>query len=300
MATVPYGSWNGMANHVGGRRRWFKAAAVTVVGGLVAWYLIPSEPIAETGLSGIVTAASPDLNGESLQGIPALRRCRELLSAAERKLDSAPTMTAVFQKQERIDGDMKPMNVMDLKVRREPLGIYMKWQTPDAGQELIWRHGAFDGKIVVCPAGWRRKVMPMVKIDPNGDMAMAVSRRPVTNIGIWNFAKRLNETIASDVVLDPDQKISMTGGDKVGENECYRFTFENPKRTDRAVFQKMVILVDRKLEVPVAFELYSWTAGDAPKGQLEESYLFRDLTLDVPLSETDFDHQNPAYSFTAK
>lgn len=299
MATVPYG-WGGAEGRVGGRRRWLKLSAFAVVGGALAWTLIPGEPVVETGISGAVTVnAADDLTGESLQGTAALRRCREMLSAAERKLDSAPTMTAVFQKQERIDGEMKPLNVMDLKVRREPLSVYMKWQQPDAGQELIWRHGAHEGKIVVCPAGWRRKVMPMVKIDPTGDMAMAVSRRPITNIGIWNFAKRLNETVSSDVVLDPAQKISMTVGDEVGGSPVYRFTFENPQPGPRATFQKMVIFVDRKLEVPVAFELYGWT-GEGSKGQLEESYLFGNLQLDVPLTETDFDHQNPAYAFTAK
>lgn len=298
MATVPYGSWDGAKGRVGGRWRWLKLSLVAAVGGVVAWSFIPGEPVAETGISGAVTVSAAELNGESLEGVAALRRCRELLATAEKKLDVVPTMTAVFQKQERIDDEMKPLNVMDLKVRREPLGIYMKWQQPDAGQELIWRHGAFDGKIVVCPAGWRRKVMPMVKVDPTGDLAMAVSRRPITNIGIWNFTKRLHETVASDVVLDPAQKISMTTGDEVGGSPVYRFTFENPQPSTRSPFQKMVIFYDRKLEVPVAFELYSWTADK--KGQLEESYLFRDLKLDVPLSEVDFDHQNPAYAFTAK
>jgi hypothetical protein len=301
MATVPYGSWGEAERRVGGRRRWLKLAAVAVVGAAVAWWLIPGQPVAESGISGAITAASADdLTGESLQGVDALRRCRELLVAAQKKLDAVPTMSAVFQKQERIEDELKPLNVMDLKVRREPLGIYMKWQQPDAGQELIWRQGAFDGKIVVCPAGWRRKVMPMVKVDPTGDMAMAVSRRPITNIGIWNFTKRLNETVTSDAVLNPAQKITMTAGDQVGGNPVYRFTFENPQPGPQANFQKMVIFVDRKLEVPVAFELYGWVEGDATKGRLEESYLFRDLKLDVGLTETDFDHQNPAYAFTAK
>ena len=53
-------------------------------------------------------------------------------------------MTAVFQKQERIDGALQPVNVMELKVRHRPLSVYMKWQQPDAGQEVIWRDGAYS------------------------------------------------------------------------------------------------------------------------------------------------------------
>ena len=303
MATVPYGSWQQSGQTSGSRRRWLKLAAVAVVGGASAWMLVPGEPVAETGLAGVVSqaAATSAKPLEAVQGVAALNRCRELLGTAEKKLAGIPTMSAVFQKQERVEGDLKPLSIMDLKVRHEPLSVYMKWQQPDAGQELIWREGAFDGKIVVCPAGWRRKVMPMVKVDPHGDMAMAVSRRPITNIGIWNFNKRLLETVNGDLTRDLSLQVSQSEGDEISGRPVYRFTFEHAQPSGQSPVQKMVIFYDRTLEVPVAFELYVWsTGGGAPKGQLEESYIFRDLKLDVPLSESDFDHQNPAYAFTAK
>jgi len=306
MATVSFGGgWERSERMLSGRSRWWKVAVVTAVGVVaVGWWRLPAEQAAEVvSVADAVVRHAPVTGpeGSELRGAAAVARCRALLAEAEQKLDAVPAMTAVFQKQERIDGVLQPVNVMELKVRNKPLNIYMKWRQPDEGQEIIWREGAFDGKILVCPAGWKRKVMRTVKIDPTSDQAMAVSKRPVTNVGIWNFTTRLRNTVDEELMRDPAIDVTLSTGDEISGRPCDRFTFEHPGPAAAGGFRKMLIYVDRSLGVPVACEHYRWAAeGDQFVSRLEESYLFRDLDLAAAHSDADFDERNPAYEFMKK
>lgn len=278
------------------------ASAVAVIA--VGWWLLPVEQAAETGaVADAVVHRAPAAGADAanLAGAEAVARCRALLAEAERRLDAVPSMSALFQKQERIDGVLQSVNVMDLKVRRAPLSIYMKWRQPDAGQEIIWRDGAFDGKILVCPAGWKRKVMRTVKIDPTSDQALAVSKRPVTNVGIWNFTSRLRHTVDEELMRDPAVEVKLTTGDEISGRPVDLFTFTHPGPAAAEGFHKMLIYFDRTLGVPVACEHYRWASeGDRVVSHLEESYLFRDLDLTASHGDVDFDERNPAYEFTKK
>ncbi len=289
-----------MRPRVPSRRRLRVAAIVVAAAGGTWWYATSGEPVPATGAVGAaVTSASS--TSKSVEGATAVAECRRLLVGAKRKLESVAMMSAVFQKQERIGEKLQPLNVMDLKVRRTPLSIYMKWQQPDAGQQILWKDGAHDGKILVSPAGWKRKIMPVAKIDPHGDMAMNVSRRPVTNLGIWNFTDRMIALVDEELTRDPAVRVAMSEGHEISGRSCRKFSFEHATPSAIVPFQNVTIYLDDVLEVPVACEHHRWsTENGKPAPRLEESYLFRDLVLDVSLTDDDFDHRNPALQFGAK
>jgi hypothetical protein len=301
MATVSYNGWSNLKPLAVWKERIARFSVMAALGGVACWWAFPAEKVAETGAVGsVVTVAASDA-GNALRGAAVIRMCHEQLLAARQKLQTIPAMTACFQKQERIDGALQPVHVMDVKVRREPLAVYMKWQKPDEGQEALWRHGAYDGKILVSPAGWRRKVMPMVKIDPLGDVAMSASKRPVTNMGIWSFVERLLVFVEGDALQDSSIDAVQSEGSEIDGRPCSLFVFERSQPDVDATFQKTLIYFDRELSVPVAFELYRWiNESGTPTPRLEESYLFRDLKLDVNHTDADYDHENSAYQFTAK
>jgi hypothetical protein len=260
------------------------------------------EPVAETGaVADAVVRRAAVGGGEQLRGAAAVQRCRGLLAEAEHKLEAVPAMTALFQKQERIEGELQVLNVMELKARRAPLAVYLKWRVPEEGQEVIYRDGAFDGKMLVCPAGWKRNVMRTVKLATDSERAMAVSRRPITNVGICNFTARIRSTIDQELLRDPAIEATQTSGDEISGRPCDRFDFVRPAAGAVGEFHKFIVYLDRTLGVPVACEHYRW-GDDAGKvvSRLEESYLFRDLNLDATLSESDFDETNPAYEFVKK
>jgi hypothetical protein len=301
MATVSVGngSWGSTGKQARTRgRTWIKILTATALGaGAAWWYYGSGEPVAATGALGGSVHHSADAK-TTVEGPAAVARCREMLEAAKLKLAGIPTMSAVFHKQERIDGKLQGVNVMELKVRHAPLSIYMKWQSPDAGQQLIWREGHHEGKILVSPVGWKKKVMPLAKLDPTGDMAMAFSKRPVQNAGIWTFADRLSILIDQELLRDPAVKVKMTEGDEISGRPCALFTFEHPQPSSIVEFQKLTIHVDQVLGVPVSCEHYRYAEVDGKKvAQLEESYLFSDLVLGNDLSDVDFDQDNPSLQF---
>jgi hypothetical protein len=303
MATVSAGngSWDSASSGARSRvRTWIKLLTAAAIGVGVAWWYYGGEPVAPTGAMGGSVHHSAAAK-TSLEGPAAVAKCREMLAAANAKLAGVPTMSAVFHKQERIDGKMQGVNVMELKVRHEPLSIYMKWRSPDAGQQLIWRDGHHDGKILVSPVGWKKKVMPLAKLDPTGDMAMSFSKRPVQNAGVWVFADRLAALLEEELIRDPGVKVRMTEGDEISGRPCALFTFENAAPSEAARFQKILIYIDQVLGVPVACEYYRFNEdGTKPEPELEESYLFEDLVLGVELSDADFDHANPSLQFGSK
>jgi hypothetical protein len=304
MATVTFGGGLERTQRViRWRTRRIKYAVVAAASASLAWWALGrSQPVAETGAVADAVVRRAVSGGEAdLRGSAAVERCRTLLIEAADRLESIPAMTAMFQKQERIEGELQVVNVIELKARRAPLAVYLKWRAPEEGQEVIYRDGAFDGKMLVCPAGWKRNVMRMVKIAPDSERAMAVSRRPITNVGIWNFTDRVRQTIDQELLRNPQIETSHVSGDEISGRPCDRFTFERHATGAVGEFHKMVVHIDRTLGVPVALEHYRWGDVDGTVvSRLEESYLFRDLNLDAELADVDFDETNPAYEFVKK
>jgi hypothetical protein len=302
MATVPVrsGAWDdSVAPKKVGRRFWLKTTAALTVGGLGGWWMFGGEPVAETGaMLGSVTQTG-EVKTKS-EGVDAVALCRKMLEDARLKLVPVQSATCEFHKQERIDGKLQPLNVMNVKVRRTPLAIYMKWQTPEKGQQIIWRDNTDDNKILVSPVGWKKKLVPLVKIAPDDDMAKAVSRRPVTNIGIWNFNDRITALFNEELLRDPAVIVRVDEGREISGRACYEFSFEHPTPSQVVQFKQVQIFIDKVLGVPVACEHYRWDADPTKGAHLEESYLYKDLVMDVALNDADFDPKNPGLSFGVK
>jgi hypothetical protein len=76
---------------------------------------------------------------------------------------------------------------------------------------------------------------------------------------------------------------------------CIEVVHPVPRRNFR--FHLARIFVDDELNLPIRYESYSWptTPGGAP--ELIEEYTYLDLKLNVGLTDSDFDIQNPNYQF---
>lgn len=240
----------------------------------------------------------------------AARFCALLLAEADRKLAGVETVHAVFHKRERIGGQLQENNVMDLKVRRSPKSVYLRWQTPNAGREITWQEDAHDGQIVVRVGGWRQKIVPLLKIDPLSERAMQYSRRPVTSIGLWSFNARLRQFVDEDLAHG-SWRTELREDASLSARPCYCFTFHAAAGQAaeglatvgdvHPPHQRVVIYVDKELGLPIACELYGWPTPAAPDvAPLEESYAFSDLELDRPLSDSDFDLTSEAAADVAR
>jgi hypothetical protein len=284
-------------------------ASSLLAGGLMVWLAydgISSQGTVASPIAGL-GQTSPERSKPLAEGAAPLtqadvtRFCTSLLKEAERTLASTRSIQTVFHKQERVGGQLQETNVMHMKVRREPFSVYMRWHSPDEGREVIWQEDANDGLLLVHPGGWRRKLVPLMKVDPNGQRALESSRRPISSAGIWKFNERLLEFVQDAKISTPGVKAEMDESAKIGNRECYCFRFIHDDRSAKLDFQKVLIYIDKRLGLPIALVHYGWPAEDAHgEPVLEEAYVFNDLVLNPPLADLDFSTANPNYEYGKK
>jgi hypothetical protein len=225
-----------------------------------------------------------------------------LLRQGEQQLNQSPTAQATFHKRERLGGQLEEVNVIHMKVRREPLAVYMRWHRPDEGREAIWQENANENQILIHLGGWKGRLLPTIKVDPFGPRAAEGSRRPINTSGPWNFNRRLIEMVENQRSF-ADSGLVVRAADDVAINarRCYRFTFEHPEPGPQREFHRLVVHVDRERTLPVGLEMHSWPRSEAAgEPLLEESYVYENLELHAPLTDADFNVRNPQYGYGTK
>lgn len=260
--------------------------------GVAGWKLWPRTPAAP---APIFVEAATTSSSAAVAPAPAasiLDRCIAELEAAEKKLAGVNDMTAVFLKQEQLDGTLGELNRMELKVRKEPLAAYMKWQSQPAGREVLWVKDANDGMMLVQPGGLGALLVKTIKVDPLGDLALSSSRRPITEIGIWHMTSELlkharaaKESKGLEATLD---EVEAEGA------KVRRYTFKGQLEQTKG---RLVMFFDKDLAVPLGHQVFEHTDEGE---QMVESYLYVGLKLDVGLKDMDFSTANPAYKYGGK
>ncbi|HUL31260.1 MAG TPA: DUF1571 domain-containing protein, partial [Thermodesulfobacteriota bacterium] len=76
------------------------------------------------------------------------------LRQAEAFLDRTESYTAVFHKQERVNGWLKTKETVSLKFKN-PFKVYMKWiEDPGRGREVLYVDGWNDNRILLREPGF--------------------------------------------------------------------------------------------------------------------------------------------------
>ena len=213
------------------------------------------------------------------------------IEAAEKRLqDSVYTL----EMQEYVDGKLKDKEVMALKYRR-PHEVMLTWVGDvNNGRELLYRHGWNDGNLRVNPG----RFLPTLNLDPLGKVATAESRHSVLDSGVpFAVGKITGDTWK---VRDaPDQYADATftwlGASQVGGRSvsCYEATL--PKAQDASFYAtKAKVCAYDDLKLPASFEVWDVEDGSL---RMVERFVFGDLKVNVGLTDTDFDPDNPAYGF---
>ena len=135
----------------------------------------------------------------TLTGRMALLMNMLLLEKGCRNLESVPDYTTTFSKQEFVGGELSENQVINLKCRHKPFSVYMKWIVGDKGQELLYVNGQNDDKMLVKMGGLKGRLVPTLKLDPTGSLAMKESRYPITKAGIMALAETIIEFRKKDL-----------------------------------------------------------------------------------------------------
>ena len=124
--------------------------------------------------AGSGTASADDVNRQIQSAVSgsrvALQLHLALLELGKTRIEKSPDYTATFVKRERLDGeDLQEMQTMQLKLRHKPFSLYLKWQEGgDVGREILYVDGQHEQRMLVHPGGLKGKLLPDLKLEPNG------------------------------------------------------------------------------------------------------------------------------------
>jgi hypothetical protein len=235
--------------------------------------------------------------------LPLLQLTEKRLQA----LDGIRDYTCTVVKRERIDGRLQEMQSMFVKLRHEqvrdgrvvvPLGVYVRYLSPTelAGREVIYVQGANNGKMIVRKGGPRFAHVTL-SVAPDSPAARQDSNLPITEVGFRAMLLQLLQIGREDINHDECEVKYYTGA-KINGRVSTVAEITHPVERPYFQYSKAQIFIDDQLQLPVRFVVYDWPVAQGKDPPLIEEFTVTNVSLNVGLTDYDFDHRNEAYQFS--
>ncbi|MEM6329605.1 MAG: DUF1571 domain-containing protein [Planctomycetota bacterium] len=221
--------------------------------------------------------------------MPCLRLAKQGIAEMDQNLRG---YTATLTKRERISGKLVGPQQMAVKVRQKPFSVHMKFIQPFAGREVLYNSSRRDGKLVALAHDWKRRFGPM-PLAPDGSLAMAGQRYPITMTGIYNLTQELVKIAEQDVKFG-ECTVTYRTDIPIDKRRTTMIEAVHPVPRSNFRFNIARIFIDNEMRIPVAYSAYSWPTTKGGKPILEEEYIYTNLKLNPGLTDADFDEDNPA------
>lgn len=213
--------------------------------------------------------------------------------------------TCVLVRRHRVDGKLTGYDSMDAKIRHQrkaddgtvvPFSVYLHFRTPASaeGREVLYVPTLYRGNLLV-RIGGRIAPNTTLRLHPEVARTMAGDQYPITDIGVQTLTRRLIETLEAEQ-RQGDAVIEQFSDAKVDGRRCTFFRLTHAHRRAETSFRTAEIAFDKENSLPIYYRAVGWPTADEETPLLEE-YSFRQLQLNVGLSESDFDPENPVYHF---
>lgn len=212
------------------------------------------------------------------------------LQEAEAAYESVTTYTAVFHKQQRIEGELLPEETILLKARKEPFSLYMSWiEEPHKGSALLYVADWNEGQVRAHRGGILRFITR--NLDPRAPALMKNNLRPVTSIGLGFLLDRIANDARTAMEAD-ELTLTERGEETVYGRKTRVVEVIFPKETENQYEGgRYVINQDLESKIPLRIRIYD------RDDRLVEAYGYEDIVLNAPLDDTDFNPENPEYHF---
>jgi len=91
--------------------------------------------------------------------------------------------------------------------------------------------------------------------------------------------------------------VNLKRGLKLGDRTVTLIESIHPKQESHFEYHIAKIYFDEELGLPVGYEGYLWPAKQGDPPVLLEKYFYTDIKINIPLTNLDFDPDNPSYQF---
>jgi hypothetical protein len=225
---------------------------------------------------------------------PVLQSARDSFA----KINAYKDYTTVLIARERVDGELKPVARMPLKIRHEPFSVYVSYQEPAKvkGQECIYVAGQNNGKLWAHTTGIKHRLLGTLSLDPTGTIAMNGNRHPVTEVGIRRLVERMIQEGEREA-NHKDCEITLLPEMVISGKSCQGVQIVHAGRHADFRYHKVRVYIDPEHQFPVRFESFDWPSAAGEEAPLLEEYTYTELKFNVGLTDEDFNIKNPAYAF---
>jgi len=209
------------------------------------------------------------------------------------KIESISGYQFLLVKRELVDGKDTGYQYLDVKVRTEPLGIYVKFLKPAkyAGREALYYKDAQYGtdELVVRRGGTRMANM-VLHITPESVLAMDGNRYPITHMNPKVLANELMTKIEKELAF-PETELQAYRQAKLEGQPGTMYTMTHTEKKEGMECLRAEVMICHKLGVPIYFRVYDF------EKRTVEYYGFLKMQLNPEFTPDEFDERNPEYGF---
>lgn len=207
-----------------------------------------------------------------------------LLKRMEASYAKVQDYSAIFRKHERVKGVLLPEESIYLKFKK-PLQIYMKW-VDGPTKEAIYVEGSNKNRVIAhTGAGltWN--------LDPNGSILIAGNRHAITDIG-FGFILKVMNTNFHMAIKNAEIEITRMGEESYEGRPAIVVEAKFSSGGGREYYAtRMVCHIDKEYLLPVGIACYD------EKDALMEEYAYKDVKINIGLTDMDFSRENKEYDF---
>jgi len=272
----------------------------TMIGGVASLMLwaVPLMLLALQNASGAEPSNAGRVatrpNPGAAAGEHPLARAIELAKKSQQALESVRDYEATFYKREQV-GRRLIAHTMHIKHRVKPFSVYLRFQKPHTGREVIYVDGRNDGNLLVHETGLVG-FLGTFSLKPTSPDALSESLHPITNIGMpnlvgsiiaqWEAERRYGET-----------EVKYYQNAKLGTTDCFVIQTTHPQRRKQFNFQKTMLYLDKAHNFPVRVEQWEFPHAQGAAPRLNGAYTYLNIKTNVGFNDRDFDTRNPNYGF---
>ena len=250
--------------------------------------------LATVGLAGIAgRSAVADETAEAVTEHPLTPAIRHAKTSVE-LVSKMPSYECTFTKKEVV-GKQVIAQTMQMKVRHEPFSIYMHFDEPHAGREVIFVAGKNNNNLLVHEAGFA-SLVGTLELAPDSTQVMAENRYPITNAGIERLLTAIIEQWEAETKFG-ETEVKYFEDAKVQDMKCRVIESSHPQPRKQFKFQMTRLWIDEKSGLPVRVQQFGFPTKKDAKAPLIEDYTFSHIKAEVRLTDRDFDTKNPSYNY---
>jgi len=242
----------------------------------------------------VITTIGSDASAQKSDKAHPLLKAIGYATTSRDKARELGSYEAIFAKNE-IVGRKMISHKMNVKIRRKPFSVYMKFIKPEAGQQVVFTEGRNGGKMTVKPVGIK-SWLGSLELAPNSSTVMAENRHQITSMGMERTVDKLiKQWEAESKWGEIDVKYYRNA--KVGDRRCKVIEAIHPAPRKQFKFHKSRLYIDEDNGLPIRVEQFGFPAKKGAKPPVVEQYTYSSIRKNLRLADIDFSTKNPKYGF---